>query len=28
MLGGSIDDSMRAVPLRLALLVREVIPDS
>jgi sugar diacid utilization regulator len=28
LLGGSIDDSMRAVPLRLALLVREVIPDS
>ena len=28
LLGGSIDDSMRAVPLRLALLVRDVIPDS
>ena len=28
LLGGSVDDSMRAVPLRLALLVREVIPDS
>jgi DNA-binding PucR family transcriptional regulator len=26
LLGGSIDDSIRAVPLRLALLVREVLP--
>lgn len=27
LLGGSVDDSIRAVPLRLALLVREVIPN-
>ena len=27
LLGGSVDDSIRAVPLRLALLVREVIPE-
>ena len=27
LLGGSIDDSVRAVPLRLALLIRRVMPD-
>ena len=27
LIGGSVDDSVRAVPLRLALLVREVVPE-
>ncbi len=27
LIGGSVDDSIRAVPLRLALLVREVVPE-
>jgi DNA-binding PucR family transcriptional regulator len=27
LIGGSIDDSIRAVPLRLALLVRDVAPE-